>query len=290
MEVYTKKTIDYCPYSAMIFLPPELLHLTTFYKISFIERGSCTLNIFSQEGKAIKSIELHENDAFIVPAFVATGYQLKGCKNYLHRDIYVDENEIKELCSILSPNLFDEISSYDVQVFRISSPALIYYAERASLLIGQEITKEKDYIHKALIIDLLGYFMSNKAQKDATPLWINTLLRNLDDESFVIKSISEMVKTTNYSHGYVNREFKKYMNCSLKSYVNGRKLAFSSVMLATTNISLQEIVDRLGFTTTSNFINVFKAKYGITPAKYRRSQGASISQDTYQEWGEVSRR
>ncbi|WP_428833345.1 helix-turn-helix domain-containing protein [Leuconostoc suionicum] len=46
-------------------------------------------------------------------------------------------------------------------------------------------------------------------------------------------------------------------------------MSISKKLLKTTNLSLQDIADQLGFTTKSYFIHTFSVFTGKTPLKYR---------------------
>ena len=86
----------------------------------------------------------------------------------------------------------------------------------------------------------------------------------------------------------MNREFKKYLGCSIIKFITRKKLDKATVLLTTTDYSVESISDMLNFSNVSNFINIFKKRYGLTPAKYRKLHGSSIQIDTYQEWGDTT--
>jgi AraC-like DNA-binding protein len=62
------------------------------------------------------------------------------------------------------------------------------------------------------------------------------------------------------------------MGMSLKKYVNKSKLLVAAAMLSSSDCSIEDIVERLDFNTASNFINLFKAEFGITPGRYRKAR------------------
>ncbi len=281
----TKETIENCPYTSIVLLPPQQQHKATFYVISICECGTATVDYFASDDKSFITTTMKPNDAVIIRPFDNHVFH-NNDDPYSHRDIYVDDSLMKECCDFLDPNLYQELLNEEYSPsFEISGSYLVSLAETLSQLMGKEKNKERDLLHRGVIISLLTRYYENKIKKTVYPGWINQLLRDINQEDFIVKTIDEMVKTTNYSHGYVNREFKKYLKCSLKSYVIKTKLSFAFSLLSTTDIPLDEIVDRLGFTTISNFISVFKKHYGITPAKFRKNQRVSIETDSYTEWG-----
>ena len=119
---------------------------------------------------------------------------------------------------------------------------------------------------------MLGQYVAIKERFNNYPKWIKKLLRNLDKESFLTLPVEKMVQETGFSHSYVSAQFKRYMGMSLKKYVNKSKLLVAAAMLSSSDCSIEDIVERLDFNTASNFINLFKAEFGITPGKYRKAR------------------
>lgn len=81
----------------------------------------------------------------------------------------------------------------------------------------------------------------------------------------------ELAKRYNVSYSYFSRSFKHIMNMSYKEYVKYLKVNESQRLLITTNKSVTEISDDLGFSSPSHFINVFKAQMGMAPKQYRKA-------------------
>lgn len=285
MIVHNNEVIRFCPYSAIVVIPPVEIHYATFSKIVFIGKGSCKIDFYNREGTKQTTVALNEGDCFIAHSHLPYKFSNINANAYSHRDVYLSDDMLKSCCEYVNPNAVDKVMNcVTPRIFHLSTPTLIYFSEKCSSLLGPEINERKDFIHKSLIVDFLAHYMTNGSEKIARPAWINKLLRNLDNEEFLLQTIEEMVYTTNYSHGYVNREFKKYMHCSLKHFVNLRKLELSAIMLATSDVTLDDVVMRLGFATSSSFITQFREKYGITPNKYKKLQGAYITNDTYTKW------
>ena len=288
MEIYTKETIKKCPYTSHILVPPELPHQTTFFVISLIEKGEATIEFFEKNGKGTKTVDVKENTCFICRPFAPILYK-SWSKSFSCRDIYLDERTMIECCNFLQKGLYDELLDLDFQpVFKLSAPTLIYFAESTSALTGEKTSPDRDAILKSLVCSILTQYNISKASENVYPVWINGFLRTLDDEELLNVSIEKLVKTTNYSHGYVNREFKKYIGCSIKQFIIRKKIDKATILLATTDYSIEEISNMLHFSNVSNLINLFKQRYGVTPAKYRKLHCSAIQLDTYQEWGEIT--
>ena len=289
MELYTTtQTIKKCPYSSHILVPPTDVHKTTFFVLSFVEKGEATIEFYDKDDNKKKTITVVENTCFFSYPFVAMKY-ISYSKDLSYRNIMVNEKVMMECSNFLHPGLYDDLLNLEYPpVFHISPPSIIYLAECASALEGANKNKQKDAAHRSLVCSLLNQYLVSKTTNNIFPIWINGFLRSLEDEEFLSKSVEDMVKSTNYSHGYVNREFKRCIGCSIKQYIIRKKLDRATVLLTTTSYSIEEISDILKFGNASNLIIIFKKRYGLTPAKYRKLYGSSIQVDVYQEWGDIT--
>ena len=288
MKLHTAQTIRKCPYSSHILVPPTDIHQSTFFVITIIEHGEACIEFFSKDGSHSKTYNVKENCCFFVYPFTPLLFK-SFSKNFAFRDIYLDEKTMRECAEFLEKGLYDKLlDSSNIPVFKLSPSSIIFLAESMSALVGEKVSKKRNILHKSLVSMLISQYVASKSSTNVFPKWINGFLRKLDDDKFITMSVEEMVKTTNYSHGYVNREFKKYLGCSIIQYIIRKKLDNATVLLTTTDNSVEEISDMLNFSNVSNFINVFKKRYGLTPAKYRKLHGSSIQIESYQEWGDVT--
>ncbi|MCR5755333.1 MAG: helix-turn-helix transcriptional regulator, partial [Acetatifactor sp.] len=70
---------------------------------------------------------------------------------------------------------------------------------------------------------------------------------------------------------YISRIFKEETGVTITQYTNDCKLNKASRLLLETNISLEELIKQVGFSSTNYFIKKFKEKYSVTPTQYRRN-------------------
>lgn len=85
-------------------------------------------------------------------------------------------------------------------------------------------------------------------------------------------SRNELAKIFNYSGHYINKVVKKYSGMCLYDYGMTFCLSAAKKLLIETNISISQIMEILEFTNTTQFYELFKKKYGTTPARYRKLQ------------------
>lgn len=84
-------------------------------------------------------------------------------------------------------------------------------------------------------------------------------------------SVSMIAEKVNLSVNYLRNIYKENTNESLTAYISQRKLALICEMLADKDMPIQDISDKLGFTTKNYFFTFFKKHMNMTPTQYRSS-------------------
>jgi AraC-like DNA-binding protein len=82
-------------------------------------------------------------------------------------------------------------------------------------------------------------------------------------------SVAYLADQVHLSVNYLRNLFKEATGDSLSSYITEKKLARICELLEDTDLSLNDISDRLGFTTKNYFFTFFKKHKGMTPGEYR---------------------
>ena len=87
--------------------------------------------------------------------------------------------------------------------------------------------------------------------------------------------IEAFAKLSGRSLSSFKREFRQHYGISPGKWLLERRLECSAHLLATTSISVTEIVFECGFEQPSHFSRAFKAKFGQTPSEYREGCAAA---------------
>lgn len=69
--------------------------------------------------------------------------------------------------------------------------------------------------------------------------------------------------------------FKDMVGVSFKEYLVLFRLAEAKKLLISTNLSVEQISERVGYVNVNNFIRLFKSREAITPLQYRRQHAGS---------------
>lgn len=107
-----------------------------------------------------------------------------------------------------------------------------------------------DYRNKQKIRDAVLYIQENYA----TPLNM-ALVSNEVDMNYSLFSLL----------------FKQYVGTNFVAYLQGLRLTEAKRLLRETDLRVNEIGRRVGFTDDKNFLEVFKSAEGVSPTEYRRA-------------------
>lgn len=82
-------------------------------------------------------------------------------------------------------------------------------------------------------------------------------------------SIQSIAESINISKSVLYRDFRKYFNCTVNEYVNALRVDRAALLLAESEMSVEEIAGATGFSSSSYFGKTFKRIKGVTPVKFR---------------------
>ncbi len=63
--------------------------------------------------------------------------------------------------------------------------------------------------------------------------------------------------------------FKEITGIGFKEYVSKRRIEQAQYLLRTTDMSIKEISEKIGFSNSDYLTRIFKANLGVTPSVYR---------------------
>jgi len=81
---------------------------------------------------------------------------------------------------------------------------------------------------------------------------------------------ADLAALVGYSEYYLTEKFKKETGQSVSSYTKFARVERAKAMLVSTDMTVQQIADRLAFSTPNYFIQCFRETTGYTPAQYRK--------------------
>lgn len=255
-------------------------HSHNYYQMIYCQKGSGTITIEETVYHAvpgrlymIRPMETHE----ILPQdtlrlaevkFVVRREDLDHCLKQLPVETDIDESTT--LCltmkDVIKEGLADFIYSYE--------------ATNAALYLFLIRLLRKNNIQVAHKPWRSFYFDTPKrrttgedGELDADfAMLLDYIAHNLSD-NITLDSLAEKV---HFDKSYLTARFKESLGTSPIRYVNHMRIERAKVLLATTDDSITQIAQMVGFCSIHYFSRYFKEKEGITPVAYREQRQKSV--------------
>lgn len=114
-----------------------------------------------------------------------------------------------------------------------------------------------------LLKNMIGPNFNENLQKAA-----DYIDRNLESE-LSIKSIS---KNVNISKSVLYKNFHSHFNCTVSEYINTKRIERSIELMKNSALSIEEISQKVGFSSAAYYSRIFKKQMGLPPIKYRKRE------------------
>lgn len=153
---------------------------------------------------------------------------------------------------------------------RLAPPAAVSLARRiaAELLEPDPIAAEAI---DALVLELLGDLRTGDALgRDRR--WLRDLRDALDAGLRDPRDVGHLAAASGRSREHVQRGFHRAFGISPGAYVHARRLDQAARMLGGDAPSIAAVATECGFSDQSHLTRLFRARFGVTPARYRLSR------------------
>lgn len=133
---------------------------------------------------------------------------------------------------------------------------------------------------KKLIIKLLRTVLkkSEKSRENLDNAYNDILVRNETITLFFDKNFSnpdlsanDLATHLNLSVRQLNRVFREVYNISFHKKLIEIRLALARKFLLKTNYTVEEVAEKVGFSSSSGFFVAFKKEFGVTPNEFRQN-------------------
>lgn len=99
-------------------------------------------------------------------------------------------------------------------------------------------------------------------------IW-NSLKSYIDECPEEHITLSSLAAKSFYNPSYFSRAFKQKFGMSPVEYIRDKRIDKAIALLISDNISIDEIIENVGFSDRSAFYHCFSKKTGMTPSEYR---------------------
>lgn len=115
-------------------------------------------------------------------------------------------------------------------------------------------------------LKIIEAFAPQEEAVDFVALVVAYVDEHLDEPDFCISRVADEfgLSASNLSH-----RFKALTGINISEYINEKRMVYARSLLASSELTVNQIAHRLGYTQSSNFIRKFKTVAGMTPNEYR---------------------
>ena len=118
--------------------------------------------------------------------------------------------------------------------------------------------------------------LQRKSAKEKAPLGqyvdkISYIIRKMNREYEKPYSLEDYAQMCCMGKFHFLRIFKEFTGCSPMEYRNTIRLEHAKELLTDTDLFIEEISQRVGFTSNVYFCDAFKSKVGLSPSQYRKA-------------------
>lgn len=137
------------------------------------------------------------------------------------------------------------------------------------LIIEKETWKEAQQTLQDLFNDIMEQRKENSAGQ-ANSILVDTMKDIIDDRysdpNLSLQSIASILKM---STAHISKMFRDREQVPINEYITDVRLNHARLLLESSDYTVNEIMERIGFSNQSYFFRLFKKKYGTTPKEYR---------------------
>lgn len=137
-----------------------------------------------------------------------------------------------------------------------------------------------DALSQGVLVDLIRLLRGNAQQSPAAEEGLSaqqlTKIREyVEGSDFISPTVQDIAKLVGISRRHLTRMFKTSTGQTIHSYVAEFRLRKAINLLASTEMSVKEISNKIGFASPWGLSSAFRDATGQTPTQFRRSYRAS---------------
>ncbi|MFV0504294.1 MAG: response regulator [Lachnospirales bacterium] len=143
---------------------------------------------------------------------------------------------------------------------------------------------EFEYAQRAIKYKVIGYCLKPIIEDDVNKI-LHSFKENpgninlkyseifdfIDLNIYKNLSIDDICTKFSISRSYISKIFRSTINKNFKQYVTEKRIGLAIELLKTTNFTIQEISEKVGYDDYFYFSKKFKDEVGIPPKKFRRN-------------------
>ena len=144
--------------------------------------------------------------------------------------------------------------------------AKLFYEGKVAEAVSMVVEYQKKHPEKAA--QKLSKAAQKLSQQDITS--VQTVSSYLSDHYASNIPLERLTQIACMGTTKLKTCFKKYYDCTITEYIQQRRMSQAEYLLAYTELSIGQIAQTVGYSTSSRFAELFRKSTGLLPLEYRR--------------------
>jgi len=106
--------------------------------------------------------------------------------------------------------------------------------------------------------------------QDADEITLRAAMRLIDQQLDAPPTLVDMARLVGTHGKRLTAIFRRYLGVTVYAYIREQRLRKSQELLASSNATIQDIADLIGFRSAANFATSFRERTGMTPSAFRK--------------------
>ncbi|WP_145021406.1 AraC family transcriptional regulator [Paenibacillus sp. Y412MC10] len=250
-------------------------HTHDFIEISFVEEGSGFHYIEDQ------MIPIKRGDLFVIP--IGTSHVFRPSSRDKQLVIYNCIFKVELLGQLRS--VISEASMLYRFLYEAPPPSVkwLHYQDKFDKFLNIVLNMYREFINKSpcyeyLMMGQLIQVLAMLQRYECDGSLVSTPSNNMDDAMLYIHdhfamniTVQQVAERSFMSPSHFQRLFKKTSGVTFMQYLQNIRIQRCCELLKSTELSIQEAANQVGYQDMKFFHALFRRKTGVTPRQYRKS-------------------
>lgn len=213
---------------------------------------------------------LKKGQGFVIPPNVSTFYQADEKNPWSYVWMGIDGKLVGDYLSRMG--ITNDRLSFDIQDLD-SFKSLIFecFTYEKDTLTNELVLQKQAYKFLELLSKSAAIHRQEILTKKMNP-YVGRTLEIIRQNAYKNISVASIADQLSINRSYLSRLFQQDIGCSIKEYINEIRITISCDSLSSTDYSITEISEKVGFANSQSFSKAFKLITGISPTIYRKKR------------------
>jgi len=131
----------------------------------------------------------------------------------------------------------------------------------------------------AFLLGLFAELQSLSAPAPGSaPAWLHEALRAARDPAVFRRGAAGLAQVSGHAHAHVSRTMQKHLHQTPSDFINTIRMEHAARMLTGSSDRLGEIARDCGIANLAHFHSLFRMRFGMTPAQFRKRYQKDVVQ------------